>query len=105
MLKSNFTKPSPKLPYAEAAASGSSGYNPGGGLKSVGLGGAVTWKVTDPMTASLFGEYSRLEGPAADSSLVRESGDRNQFTVGVSIPVASTFRSSDSTLYSCHGIG
>lgn len=68
----------------EAVASGLSQYNPGGGLKSVGLGGAVTWKVTDPMTASLFGEYSRLEGPAADSSLVRERGDRNQFMVGVS---------------------
>lgn len=68
----------------ESVASGLSQYYPGGGLKSVGLGGAITWKVTDPMTASLFGEYSRLEGPAADSSLVRERGDRNQFTFGVS---------------------
>ena len=68
----------------ESAASGLSQYDPGGGLKSVGLGGAITWKVTDPMTASLFGEYSRLEGPAADSSLVKERGDRNQFTFGVS---------------------
>ena len=68
----------------EAVASGLSEYHPGGGLKSAGLGGAVTWKVTEPMTASLFGEYSRLMGPAADSSLVKERGDRNQFTVGVS---------------------
>lgn len=68
----------------ESLASGLSEYNPGGGLKSVGLGGAVTWKVTDPMTASLFGEYSRLQGPAADSSLVKERGDRNQFMIGVS---------------------
>ncbi|WP_413774646.1 MipA/OmpV family protein [Mesorhizobium sp. AR10] len=68
----------------EAVASGLSEYHPGGGLKSTGLGGAVTWKVTEPMTASLFGEYSRLMGPAADSSLVRERGDRDQFTVGVS---------------------
>ncbi len=68
----------------EAAASGLSEYHPGGGLKSVGLGGAITWKVTDPMTASLFGEYSRLMGPAADSSLVRERGNRDQFMFGVS---------------------
>ncbi len=68
----------------EAAASGLDEYHPGGGLKSVGMGGAVTWKVTDPVTASLFGEYARLKGPAAKSSLVRERGDRNQFTVGVS---------------------
>lgn len=68
----------------EAADSGLAEYHPGGGLKSVGAGGAVTWKVTDPVTASLFGEYSRLTGPAANSSLVRERGDRNQFTFGVS---------------------
>ena len=68
----------------EAAASGLSEYNPDGGLRSVGAGGAITWKVTDPMTAILFGEYSRLMGPAADSSLVRERGSRDQFTVGVS---------------------
>ena len=53
-------------------------------VKSTGLGGAITWKVTEPMTASLFGEYARLMGPAADSSLVKERGQRDQFTVGVS---------------------
>jgi MipA family protein len=68
----------------EAVASGLSQYRPGGGVKSAGLGGAVTWKVTEPMTASLFGEYSRLMGPAADSSLVEERGSRDQFTIGVS---------------------
>lgn len=68
----------------EAAASGLSEYHPGGGIKSAGLGGAVSWKVTDPVTASLFGEYSRLAGPAADSSLVKERGSRDQFTLGVS---------------------
>jgi len=68
----------------EAAASGLSEYHPGGGVKSTGLGGAITWKVTEPMTASLFGEYARLMGPAADSSLVKERGQRDQFTVGVS---------------------
>ncbi|TIP00639.1 MAG: MipA/OmpV family protein, partial [Mesorhizobium sp.] len=49
-----------------------------------GLGGAITWKVTEPTTASVFTEYSRLMGPAADSSLVKERGDRDQWTVGVS---------------------
>lgn len=68
----------------EAAASGLSEYHPGGGLKSTGLGGAITWKVTEPMTASVFTEYSRLMGPAADSSLVKERGDRDQWMFGVS---------------------
>ncbi|MFC5386024.1 MipA/OmpV family protein [Aquamicrobium segne] len=69
---------------AEAQRSGLSEYDPGGGIRSMGVGGAVTWKVSDPVTTSLFGEYSRLMGPAADSSIVRERGSRNQFTLGAS---------------------
>lgn len=69
---------------AESVASGLGEYHPDSGLKSVGVGGAITWKVTDPMTASLFGEYTRLMGPAADSSLVKERGSPNQFMIGVS---------------------
>lgn len=68
----------------ESAASGLSVYEPGSGLRSLGVGGAITWKATDNVTASLFGEYSRLMGPAADSSLVRERGSRNQLMFGVS---------------------
>jgi outer membrane scaffolding protein for murein synthesis (MipA/OmpV family) len=76
----------------EAVASGLSEYHPGGGLKSVGVGGAVTWKTTDRVTTSLFGEYSRLMGPAADSSLVKERGSPDQFTVGVSASYRFDFK-------------
>lgn len=72
------------LNAAESVVSGLSEYEPDGGLKSLGVGGAVTWKTTDQLTTSLFGEYSRLMGPAADSSLVKEAGSRDQFTVGLS---------------------
>lgn len=68
----------------ESLTSGLSPYSPGSGFKSVGVGGAVTWKTTDKVTTSLFGEYDRLLGPAADSSLVKEHGSANQFLVGVS---------------------
>jgi outer membrane scaffolding protein for murein synthesis (MipA/OmpV family) len=68
----------------ESAASGLAVYSPGGGLKSAGFGGALTWQATDKITTSLFGEYSRLLGPAADSSLVKERGSANQFLFGVS---------------------
>lgn len=69
----------------EFAASGLSVYDPdGGGISSVGLGGAVTWMTTDKITTSLYAEYSKLQGKAANSSLVRERGSRNQLTVGVS---------------------
>jgi outer membrane protein len=69
---------------AEALDSGLTQYNPDGGVESVGIGGAITWKATDTIETSLFGEYSRLMGSAADSSLVRERGSEHQFLVGVS---------------------
>lgn len=69
---------------AESAASGLSQYEPGGGLEAIGVGGAVTWKTTDRITTSLFGEYARLMGPAAASSVVKERGSPNQFLLGVS---------------------
>ena len=68
----------------EAAASGLSTYAPDSGFRSVGAGGAVTWRATDELETGVFAEYARLMGPAADSSLVRERGSRNQFTVGAS---------------------
>lgn len=68
----------------ESVASGLAPYNPDGGLNSAGVGGAITWKATDKITTSVFGEYSRLLGSAANSSLVEERGSVNQFTFGVS---------------------
>ena len=52
----------------QSAASGLSRYDPGGGMELVGIGGAITWKATDNITASLFSEYSRLIGSAAEFS-------------------------------------
>jgi len=69
---------------AESAASGLSQYNPGSGFKSVGVGGAITWQATEALEISVFAEYERLMGPAANSSLVRERGSRNQLTIGTS---------------------
>jgi outer membrane scaffolding protein for murein synthesis (MipA/OmpV family) len=68
----------------ESRKSGLKEYDPGGGFKSIGVGGAVTWKATDKLTASLYGEYARLVGAAADSSLVKERGSVDQFMVGLS---------------------
>lgn len=68
----------------ESAASGLHTYNPGGGLESVGFGGALTWQATKNLTTSSFAEYKRLGSPAADSSLVKEKGSRNQLIIGLS---------------------
>jgi len=70
--------------FNESLASGLSEYAPGDGFASYGFGGAITYKATDKIDTSIFGEYRRLTGPAEDSSIVQERGDRNQFTVGVS---------------------
>ncbi|WP_274629987.1 MipA/OmpV family protein [Arvimicrobium flavum] len=69
---------------AESAASGLGAYDPGSGMRAAGVGGAVTWQATDKITASVFGEYARLLGPAEDSTLVKERGSVDQFTVGIS---------------------
>lgn len=68
----------------ESAATGLAAYDPDGGLKSAGVGGAVTWKTTDKITTSVFAEYSRLLGPAADSNIVRQGGSADQVLVGAS---------------------
>jgi outer membrane protein len=68
----------------QSAASGLSTYRPSSGIQSYGAGAALTWKATENITASSFIEYKRLAGPAADSSLVREEGSKNQLLIGVS---------------------
>lgn len=68
----------------ESARSGLSRYDPDGGWQSMGVGTALTWQMSDNLAASAFAEYKRLMGPAADSSLVRERGTRNQTLIGIS---------------------
>ena len=48
------------------------------------LSGALTWQATKNLTTSSFAEYKRLEGPAANSSLVKEKGAHSQFVIGLS---------------------
>jgi outer membrane protein len=68
----------------QAAASGLTPYDPSAGLQSYGVGTALTWNATENLSTSAFAEYKRLAGPAADSSLVREKGSKNQFLIGLS---------------------
>ncbi|MET3756348.1 hypothetical protein ABID08_003721 [Rhizobium binae] len=67
-----------------AAASGLDPYKPSSDIQSYGAGAALTWKATENLSASSFLEYKRLAGPAADSSLVRDRGSKNQVVIGVS---------------------
>ncbi len=69
---------------AQSAASGLAVHDPEGGIQSVGAGAAITWQVNEKIETSAFAEYKRLVGSAADSSLVKQRGDRDQFLIGVS---------------------
>jgi outer membrane scaffolding protein for murein synthesis (MipA/OmpV family) len=68
----------------QSAKSGLSRYDAEGGVYSAGIATEINWKATEHLEAGAFAEYKRLLGPAADSSLVRERGTRNQFLVGIS---------------------
>src|SRR5690606_22617539 len=75
----------------DAAASGLSEYTPGSGFKSAGVGRPLTRKGTGTIATSWFGEHSRLQGPARDSSIVKERGPPDQFMVVVSPTYPSDF--------------
>ena len=60
-------------------------YEAGGGVYSVGFGGQVLKRFTENITGSIFAEYKYLMDDAADSPLVVQNGDRNQFQAGVSL--------------------
>ncbi|MBT9368857.1 MipA/OmpV family protein [Rhizobium sp. CSW-27] len=68
---------------SQSQASGLAPFDPQSGLHAMGVGAAISWKSTDRLTIGSFAEYRRLMGDAADSSLVRERGSRNQVMVGV----------------------
>jgi len=69
---------------AQSAASGLSQFDAdGGGLHSLGVGAALTWKATDRISTTSFVEYKRLKGEAADSSLVNERGSKTQLMFGL----------------------
>jgi outer membrane protein len=60
-------------------------YDPSGGIYSVGVGGQIQKDFGNGFRGSVFGEYRYLTGDAADSPIVIQNGDRNQFQTGVSL--------------------
>jgi outer membrane protein len=59
-------------------------YRPGGGMKSYGVAGSVEYAWNESWSTTVFARYDRMAGDAARSPLVRQIGDRNQFSLGVS---------------------
>lgn len=70
---------------AQALGNNVTAYQASGGIYSVGFGGQISKRFTKNITGSVFGEYEYLLDDAADSPIVAQSGDRNQFQAGVSL--------------------
>ncbi|MEM7376289.1 MAG: MipA/OmpV family protein [Pseudomonadota bacterium] len=73
---------------AQASATGLSPYTAAGGVSSHGLAASVIAPLSERYTATAFVQAERLSGPLADASIVRDRGDRNQFTVAFALYVA-----------------
>jgi outer membrane scaffolding protein for murein synthesis (MipA/OmpV family) len=72
---------------AQGAATGLSAFRTGDGLVSSGVNAGVTRLVGRNGrlgAVTLFGGYDRLADVVADSSLIRERGKRDQFSMGLS---------------------
>lgn len=60
-------------------------YSAGGGLKSVGLAGAATYRFSPQWAATAFARYDRLVADAGDSPIPQQFGSRNQFRFGATV--------------------
>jgi len=67
---------------ADAARSGLDQYNADEGFKDVSVGGALTYGFFERWSVAVLGSYTRLIGDAADSPVVDDVGNENQFFAG-----------------------
>ncbi|WP_394664035.1 MipA/OmpV family protein [uncultured Sphingomonas sp.] len=68
---------------AQSTRTGLAPYRAAGGVLSYGLGGNVIRPLNRRSALTLFTSLERLGGPAADSPLIRERGQRMQATLGL----------------------
>jgi outer membrane protein len=79
------TSPYFSIKAAQSAGSGLPLYNAGGGLRSYGAGAQARYEWSPQWASTVFIEYSRLAGDAANSPLVRQRGSRDQIQVGIGV--------------------
>ena len=68
---------------AQSAASGLAEYTAGAGVVSYGVNAGIVRPLSASSAVTLFAGYDRLGDAAAASSLVRERGQRGQFSAGL----------------------
>ena len=76
--------------FHQSVASGLPVYAPDAGLRSVGAGTFVRYRITPQITTQAFAEYEHLTGPAGDSPVITARGSREQLMLGVGL--SYTFR-------------
>ena len=64
-------------------------YKADGGVKSVGVAGALTYDWSQNWSTTGFASYNRLVGDAADSPVAKKLGEKDSYSVGLG--VAYTF--------------
>ncbi len=69
----------------DALASGLDAFEAEGGFKDIGLSFQWNYALGRNWGLTGFSSYKRLIGDAADSPIVRDAGDENQFTVGFGV--------------------
>lgn len=62
-----------------------SAFDPGGGLKSVGLTVAATYTISPDWSVQVYEKYNRLVGDAADSPITSRFGSPNQNIIGFTV--------------------
>jgi outer membrane protein len=67
---------------ADAARSGLDQYSADEGFKDVSFGGGATYRLFERVSISALATYTRLINDAADSPVVDDVGDENQFFAG-----------------------
>jgi len=67
----------------QAGNSAYSKYDAGSGVKDVGLHAMAEYKITNAVSLNMITQYTKLVGDAADSPIVKDKGDENQFFTGL----------------------
>lgn len=69
----------------QSRRSGYAVYSPGAGVKDVGFGGTLTWRVTEQAALTAIAEVKELLDEAADSPLVDRAGSSTQGFLGLAL--------------------
>ncbi len=73
------------ISVSQAAGSSLNAFDADGGIKDVGLGAGITYRVTDRWSVSGLATVKRLLGDAKDSPVTDVAGDKNQAFAGILI--------------------